>query len=138
MCIKFVRASKCLHSGIILFIHYIYSGRSHQLAPLEYMVRSPYKNTAHMRAHFCMQFAHMLHVYQLRPAYMQNMCYMLKFDHVRTVCRLHTTQDCSAAYKSSKPYIYAAHMQYVSSWPSLHMCCICAVGKVQAHPAHVL
>ena len=27
-------ASKCLHSGIILFIHYIYSGRSHQLAPL--------------------------------------------------------------------------------------------------------
>ena len=27
-------ASKCLHSGIILFIDYIYSGRSHQLAPL--------------------------------------------------------------------------------------------------------
>ena len=71
---------------------------------------------------------------------------MLKFDHVRTMCAgciqhkiavpmcsLHRT-----AYKSSKPYIYVAHMQYVSARPSLHMCCICAVGKVQAHPAHVL
>ena len=48
---------------------------------------------------------------------------------MRAVC-MHAAYIC-AAYKSSKPYIHAAHMQYASS---RFMCCICAVGKVQAHP----
>ena len=54
---------------------------------------------------------------------------LLSAVRMRAVCMC-AAYIC-AAYKSSKPYLYAGHMQYASS---KFMCCICAVGKVPAHP----
>ena len=87
----------------------------------------------------CMRVAHI----PTRPAYMQDMlnltmCALCVQDTYKATMQCLCAVCMHAAYKSSKPYIYAAHTQYVSSRPSLYMCCICAVGKVQEHPAYVL